>query len=218
MELTTEELPHYAKKTLDLYFVYHFGLGELCSNSHRGNYDLSQHSQHSQKDFRINGIIPEVIEVSFGVERLMLAILEDAYQEEIVNNRKEKKEQVAAAEKLTTIRKFLKIHPLLAPYFVAIIPLTKQEKKIAYQLYLDLLPFVHFNLAYEEVANIGKAYRRQDAIGTYYCLTIDDKTAQDNTITLRHRDTMKQIKLDTDINSLKNYLNNLYEKYWREIT
>ncbi|CAG8527376.1 9708_t:CDS:2 [Ambispora gerdemannii] len=161
---------------------------EQMDNSHRGNYDLTQHSQCSGKDFSINGIIPQVIEVSFGVERLMLAILEDSYQKEAIKNSRGEDNE----------REVLKLPPLLAPYFVAIIPLSKKEKKIAHQLYLDLLPSVHFNLAYEEAPNIGKAYRRQDAIGTYYCLTIDDKTIQDNTITLRYRDTTKQIKLAAD--------------------
>src|SRR5215216_1260941 len=84
VDLAKEELPHYAKKTQDFHFNYHFGWGELCSNSHRGNYDLSKHSQHSGKDFQVNGVVPTVIESSFGVERLMLAILEEAYHKEIV--------------------------------------------------------------------------------------------------------------------------------------
>src|SRR6185369_17647050 len=86
VELASAELPHYAKRTLDFYFNYHFGWGELCSNSHRGNYDLSQHSQYSQKNVSLNGVIPTVIEVSFGLERLMLAVLEDSYQKEIIKN------------------------------------------------------------------------------------------------------------------------------------
>ncbi|CAG8531051.1 7028_t:CDS:2 [Cetraspora pellucida] len=185
--LPKEELPHYAKKTQDLYFNYHFGWGELCSNSHRGNYDLSQHSQHSQKDLRVNGTIPEVIEVSFGVERLMLAILQDTYHEE----------KVAGSQ---TERTVLRLPPLLAPFFVAIIPLSQQLRNTAYQLYLDLLPEVSFSLTYEEAPNIGKAYRRQDAIGTIYCLTVDFDTADPNsshynTLTCRHRDSMEQIRI-----------------------
>ncbi|CFW92929.1 Glycine--tRNA ligase [endosymbiont DhMRE of Dentiscutata heterogama] len=203
VDLSKEELPHYAKKTQDLYFNYHFGWGELCSNSHRGNYDLSQHSQHSQKDLRVNGIIPEVIEVSFGVERLMLATLQDAYHEE----------KVVGSQ---TERTVLRLPPLLAPFFVAIIPLSQQLRNTAYQLYLDLLPEVSFSLTYEEATNIGKAYRRQDAIGTYYCLTVDFQTAQDNTLTLRHRDSMKQERIT--ISNLKNYLYNLYERHWFEFS
>ena len=111
----------------------------MCSNSHRGNFDLSQHSRHSKHFLGVKEnskkieIIPHVIEVSFGVERLMLAILEDSYHEEAIKN-----------SPLTRI--LLRLHPLLAPYFVAVIPLNKQVKEVAYQLYLDLLKTVPFNL------------------------------------------------------------------------
>jgi glycyl-tRNA synthetase len=215
--LTKEELPHYAKKTLDLYFKYNFGWGEVCSNSHRGNFDLNQHSQHSKHFLGIKEnnkeIIPQVIEVSFGIERLMLAILEDSHYEETVKN-----------SPLT--RNLLRLHPLLAPYFVAIIPLSKQVREVAYQIYLDLLKTAPFNLTWEESSSIGKSYRRQDAIGTYYCITVDTLTITEhwdkkpnpdyNTVTLRHRNTMKQEEKRIKITDLKNYLNNLYEKYWKE--
>ena len=207
VDLKVEELPHYAKKTQDLYFHYHFGWGEVCSNSQRGNYDLSQHSQHSQKFLGVQEnnqkIIPEVVEVSFGVERLMLAVLEDAYQAEVV-----------ASSQLT--REVLKLHPLLAPYFVAVIPLEKSLREKSYQLYCELLKNSTFSVAYEETGNIGNRYRRQDAIGTYYCLTLDKQTLQDNTITLRHRDSMEQEPTRISINNLKIYLNSLYEKNWQE--
>ncbi|CAI2177562.1 2442_t:CDS:10 [Funneliformis geosporum] len=173
IDLKNEELPHYAKKTQDLYFQYHFGWGELCSNSHRGNYDLSQHRQHSGKDFRINGIIPEVVESSFGVERLMLAILEDSYQKETIKN----------AQGEESEREVLKLSPLLAPYLVAVIPLEKSLREKSHQLYCELLKNPLFSVAYEETGNIGNRYRRQDAIGTYYCLTLDKQTLQDNTNT-----------------------------------
>jgi len=219
LPLNSDELPHYAKKTLDLYFKYNFGWGEVCSNSHRGNFDLTQHSQHSKSFLGIKEndqeFIPQVIEVSFGVERLMLAILEDSYREETIENS-------------PLSRTLLRLHPLLAPYFIAIIPLNKQVKEIAYQLYLELLKNVSFNLIWEEAPNIGKSYRRQDAIGTYYCLTIDILTISEyleeklnpnyNTITLRHRDTMKQEEKRIKVNDLKNYLNSLYEKHWKEFT
>src|SRR6185312_14870310 len=103
LDLTKEELPHYAQKTQDLYFNYHFGWGELCSNSHRGNYDLSQHSQYSQKNLSLDGVIPTVIEVSFGLERLMLAALEDSYQKEIIKNSRGEDNE----------REVLKLPPLL---------------------------------------------------------------------------------------------------------
>ncbi|CAG8839043.1 36295_t:CDS:2, partial [Racocetra persica] len=113
------------------------------------------------------GVIPNVIEVSFGVERLMLAILEDACCEETVDS--------------GLTRTVLKLHPLLAPYFVAVIPLSKQLQEKAYQIYQELLTETNFTTTYEEASSIGKAYRRQDAIGTYYCLTIDFQTLQDDT-------------------------------------
>ncbi|MDR1670872.1 MAG: glycine--tRNA ligase [Spiroplasmataceae bacterium] len=209
VDLKSEELPHYAKKTQDLYFNYRFGWGELCSNSHRGNYDLTQHSNHSKKNLSINGIIPEVIEVSFGVERLMLAILEDAYQEET-------KIHDDGSKKIA--RSFLKLPALLSPYFIAIVPLSDQLKEKSYQIYLDLLPSVDFNITYEKAPNIGKAYRRQDAIGTFYCVTIDFQTIQDETVTLRDRDTMKQAEKRINISELKKYLNDSYEKFKREFT
>jgi len=176
---------------------------------------LSQHSQHSGKKISISGIVPEVIEVSFGVERLMLAALEDAYQEEVKTNE----------DGSQTNREILRLHPLLSPYFVAIIPLPVSQDKAegkekirakAYRLYCELLKVSNFTVTYEKTNDIGKSYRRQDAIGTYFCFTVDDQTLQSNVITCRQRDTMKQTKLDADINSLKNYLNSLYEKYWQE--
>jgi glycyl-tRNA synthetase len=192
-------LPHYAKKTLDLYFNYHFGWGELCSNSHRGDYDLSQHSKFSQRKLSLDGIIPEVIEISFGVERQMLAILEDAYKEEIT-------------EKSVQPREILKLCPLLSPYFAVIIPLNKKKFHTAtYQLYCELLKEVDFNLTYEATDKIGDSYRRQDAIGTYYCLTFDFDSEKDQAVTIRQRDTRKQERMP--ILSVVEYLNQEYRKY-----
>lgn len=201
VELKPDELPHYAKKTLDLYFNYHFGWGELCSNSYRGNYDLSQHSEFSQRKLSLGGIIPEVIEVSFGVERQMLAVLEDAYKEE-------------STEKSAHPREILKLYPLLSPYFAAIIPLSKKKlHTVTYQLYCDLLKKVDFNLAYETTDKIGESYRRQDAIGTYYCLTFDFDSEKDQAVTVRQRDTRKQERIP--ISSVIEHLNQEYKKYWK---
>lgn len=216
-ELNSVELPHYAQKTTDFYFHYHFGWGEVCSNSQRGNYDLFQHSQLSGQTLNVNNIIPEVIEVSFGVERLMLAILEDAYQLEKIKN----------AYNEDSERKVLKIAPILAPYFVAVIPLEKSLREKSYQLYCELLKNATFSVAYEETGNIGNRYRRQDAIGTYYCLTVDKLTVNEylpngeinpdyNTATLRYRDTMEQEKKRISVNNLKIYLNNQYKRFWQE--
>jgi glycyl-tRNA synthetase len=216
VDLPKDELPHYAKKTMDLYFNYHFGWGELCSISDRGNYDLTQHGQHSQKDFRTNGTIPEVIEISFGVERLILAILENSYWEEEVESSRSKNKK----------REVLKLPPLLTPYFVAVIPfLAKKEvkeqiKNQSQKIYSELLTLNNFSVTYEENADIGKSYRRQDAIGTYYCLTIDPLTIDKqspfyNTLTCRHRDTTKQERIS--ISSLNEYLAKKYLDYSQEL-
>ena len=225
--MTEKELPHYARKTTDLYFCYHFGEGELCSISDRGNYDLTSHNQHSEKKLKIKEPIPDVIEVSFGVERLMLAILEDSYQKKESTVRNKIKE-----------REVLKLSPLLAPYFVAIIPLPtsrkdeEQEKTYAqvqdkaYQLYLDLLKEVNFSITFEKTDYIGDSYHRQDAIGTYYCLTVDTLTVNKyspdgkpnldyNTVTLRHRDTMKQER--KLLNEILQLLNQEYLNYYQQL-
>lgn len=185
--LNQDELPHYAKKTTDLCFKYHFGWGELCSISDRGDYDLKNHSEKSGEKLEVEGTNPHVIEVSFGVERLMLALLEDGYQQEIVENSKGE----------TTEREVLKLHPLLAPYFVAVIPWNKQTQlqERACQIYQELLNETSFTTTYEESKWIGKSYHRQDAIGTYYCLTVDSQTLEDDTVTIRKRDNLKQIRL-----------------------
>src|SRR3954470_1416984 len=135
----------------------------------------------------------------------MLAVLEDAYQKEEIIVKGEKRE-----------REVLKLSPLLAPYFVAVIPSENSLIEKSRDLYYKLLKNPFFSVAYEETGNIGNRYRRQDAIGTYYCLTLDKQTLQDDTVTLRHRDSMEQEKdriSITDPKSLKIYLNNLYEKH-----
>jgi glycyl-tRNA synthetase len=138
----------------------------------------------------------------------MLAALEDSYQKEIIKNSRGEDNE----------REVLKLPPLLSPHFATIIPLPvgkeKGQKEIrtqAYQLYCELLKSSNFSVTYEETDNIGKSYRRQDAIGTYYCLTLDTQTVQDNTITLRQRDNMKQTRMSLE--EVKNYLNSLYEKH-----
>lgn len=205
ISLSSEELPHYAQKTLDLYFNYHFGWGEVCSNSHRGDFDLTQHGKYSQQFLGVKEneklIVPQVIEVSFGVERLLLAILEDSYQEEEIANSPLK-------------RAVLKLSPLLAPYFVAVIPLNKQLREKSQQIYQKLLKEINFSTTYEATDNIGKSYRRQDAIGTFYCLTIDFQTLEDNTITIRERNSMNQKRVD--LNNLTNLLNDEYHNHYQD--
>src|SRR5204863_4193565 len=135
----------------------------------------------------------------------MLAVLEDAYQKEEIIVKGEKRE-----------REVLKLSPLLAPYFVAVIPSRDSLREKSHELYHELLKNPFFSVAYEETGNIGNRYRRQDAIGTYYCLTLDKQTLQDNTVTLRYRNSMEQEKDRISmavLKDLKIYLNSLYETH-----
>ena len=199
-ELTEEELPHYAEQTTDFYFAYHFGWGEICSLSARGDYDLKNHSYHSGVELKTEKGLPQVIEVSFGLERLMLAFLEEAYREEKTPNLE---------------RNFLKLHPLLAPYFLAVIPLSKPLVESAWQIYQQLLREINFSVTYEQASGIGKAYRRQDAIGTYYCLTVDFQTLTDQTVTLRERDSTEQTRLAK--REVAPFLNQEYQKHYQQL-
>jgi len=136
----------------------------------------------------------------------MLALLEDGYQREIVEN----------SEGGTTEREVLKLHPLLAPYFVAIIPWNKQEQlqEKACQIYQELLNETSFTTTYEESKWIGKSYHRQDAIGTYYCLTVDSQTLNDDTVTIRERDNLKQIRLPRQ--EVAQFFNQKYYHHYQE--
>ena len=155
----------------------------------RTNYDLSQHQKYSNVsqeylDPETNEkYIPYVIEPSLGVERLFLTVLCEAYNVETLEDGSE--------------REVLKIHPYLAPYKVAVLPLVKKfHTEKAKEIYKELSK--HFMVSYDETASIGKRYRRQDMIGTPYCITVDDNTLNDGTVTIRERDTMKQITLKLD--------------------
>lgn len=186
-EVKQDELPHYSLKTLDLYFQYKFGWGEICSISDRGDYDLRNHGEKSSHFLGTEGaegqrLIPHVIEISFGIERMLLAILENSYREELV---------VSSGLKRT----YLKLNPLLTPYYVCVMPLSKQLKETAYELYLKLLKKAAYSVSYEETGNIGNRYRRQDAIGTPICITVDFETAASGEVTIRERDSMKQEKI-----------------------
>ena len=143
----------------------------------------------------------------------MLAILEDAYQEEVKNSKGQVKK-----------REVLKLHPLLAPYFAAVIPLQNIKKEYkqkiaakAQEIYQKLLTEINFSVTYEATDSIGKSYHYQDAIGTYYCLTIDDQTLQDKTITIRERDSRKQFRVSCQEKELSQFLNQEYQKYWKKL-
>ena len=192
-----EELCFYSNATTDIEYKYPMGWGELWGISDRTDYDLSVQSNHSKVDMRYldpetnEKYLPYVIEPSVGVDRLLLAVLCDAYNEETLED--------------NTTREVLKIHPFLAPYKVAVLPLVKKyHSEKAMEVYNMLSK--EFMTTYDESGNIGKRYRREDVIGTPYCVTIDEDTINNNTVTIRNRDTMMQetVKIDELINYISN--------------
>ncbi len=171
-----EELSHYAKDTWDIEFLYPFGWKELAGIANRTDYDLKQHAKHSGRDLSMalpeGKIYPWVIEPSFGVDRLVLAVLSDAWQE--------------------GDRQLLKINPKISPVQVAVFPLVNRDRmpEIARSVY-DRLK-LKFRAFYDEKGSIGRRYRRQDSVGTPFCITVDGQTLEDGTVTVRERDGMKQ--------------------------
>ncbi len=184
-----EELSFYSNGTTDIEFEFPWGFGELWGIASRTDYDLKAHMEHSKENLEYldpetnQRYIPYVVEPSVGVGRILLSVLFSAYDEEI-NEKGEK-------------RIVLRLKPVLAPYKVAVLPLIKKTHAAKATEIFDLLN-EHFSAVYDETANIGKRYRRQDAIGTPYCITIDDNTLNENTVTLRDRDTMEQITLKVE--------------------
>ena len=183
-----EELSFYSKATTDIEYNFPMGFGELWGIADRTDYDLSVHMNHSKQDLRYldpdtnEKYLPYVIEPSVGVDRLFLAVLTESYTMEQLENEE---------------RLVLKIKPFLAPYKVAVLPLVKKyHSDKAMELYNMLSK--HFMTAYDETASIGKRYRREDAIGTPFCVTVDEETLQNNTVTVRDRDTMEQVTISID--------------------
>lgn len=194
---TAEELSFYSKATTDIEYKYPFGWGELWGVANRTDYDLSIHMKHSKEDFTYTDpetnekYVPYVVEPSLGLERTLLAILANAYEIEDLKDGQ--------------TRELLRIHPYLSPYKAAILPLAKKfHSSKAKEIYALLCK--EFNCSYDESGSIGKRYRRSDAIGTPFAITIDDDTINNNTVTIRDRDTMEQIKVN--IHELSNYINN----------
>ncbi len=190
-----EELSFYSNATTDIEYKFPFGWGELWGIASRTNYDLGQHQKFSGVSMEYTDpetnekYIPYVIEPSVGVERTVLTVLCNAYEEETLED--------------GTTREVMHFHPYLAPYKVAVLPLMKKlHTEKAKEVYRDLSKY--FMTSYDESGNIGKRYRRQDVIGTPFSITIDDETLNNNTVTVRDRDTMKQevVKLD----DLRNYI------------
>ena len=185
-----EELSHYSNATTDFEFMFPFGWGELWGVADRTDFDLKAHQTTSGQDMTYfdqetnEHYIPYVIEPSLGADRVALAFLIDAYDEEVVD-----------AEKNDT-RVVLHLHPALAPYKCAIMPLSKKLSEPATELYHKLQKL--FMVDYDEAGSIGKRYRRQDEIGTPYCVTYDFESAEDGCVTVRDRDTMAQERVKID--------------------
>ncbi len=195
-----ENLVFYAKEAYDIEFKYPFGFKELEGIHARGNYDLTQHSTHSGQSLTYfdeetkEHVIPHIIESSIGVGRLMLAVLCQSYKEEEVNGE---------------MRIVLQIPKKIAPIKVAILPLSKKEELSipASELFENLSDY--FMCQYDETQSIGKRYRRQDEIGTPYCITYDFDSINDNAVTVRDRDTMEQERIP--IAELVTYLQNKFK-------
>jgi len=189
-----EELSHYSKATTDFEFKFPFGWGELWGIADRTDYDLTCHQNTSGENMEYTDpvtnekYIPYVIEPSLGVERLFLSVLSNAYEEEPVGE--------------NDTRVVLRFDPKLAPYKVCVLPLQKNLDETANKIYADLKK--HFSCTYDLTGSIGKRYRRQDEIGTPFCVTVDFETLENNTVTVRDRDSMEQVRLN--VSELKDYI------------
>ena len=190
-----EELCFYSKGTTDIEFAFPFGWGELWGIADRTDYDLKQHAQYSGEDFTYldqetgEKFVPYCVEPSLGCDRVTLAFLCNAYEEQ----------EIAEGD----VRTVLHLHPALAPYKVAVLPLSKKLSEKAEEVYTKLSK--NFMCDYDEAGSIGKRYRREDEIGTPYCVTIDFDTLEDECVTIRDRDTMEQVRVKID--ELENWLN-----------
>jgi len=191
-----EELSHYSNATTDFEFLFPFGWGELWGVADRTDYDLKAHQEHSGENMEYfdhetgDKYIPYVIEPSLGVDRLLLSVIIDAYDEEVVDEEK------------NDIRSVLRLHPVLAPYKCAILPLSKKLSPKAEEI--TALLSKSFMVDFDDSGSIGKRYRRQDEIGTPFCITYDFDSETDNCVTVRNRDTMEQERISID--GLEKYL------------
>ena len=181
-----EKLAFYAKAACDIEYLFSFGWGEINGTHNRTDYDLSRHEEYSKVPQKYldpetnEKFIPYIIESTYGLDRTVLALLNEAYTEEKMDN--------------DDTRVILKLKPFLAPYKVAVLPLIKKNHAEKAQELKEMFA-KEFMTTYDDTANIGKRYRRQDAIGTPFCITVDDETLNNGTVTLRDRDTMEQITL-----------------------
>ena len=195
-----EKLVFYAKAACDIEYLFpSIGWGEINGTHNRTNYDLSRHQEFSgikqeYLDPETNEkFIPYIIESTYGLDRTVLAVLCQVYEEE----------KIAEGD----VRTVLHLHPAIAPYKMAILPLSKKLSDKANDLYTKLSK--KFMCDYDEAGSIGKRYRRQDEVGTPYCITVDFDTLEDNTVTIRDRDTMEQIRIN--INEIENWMKDKFE-------
>ena len=190
-----EKLAHYAKEACDVDYKFCFGWGEINGTHNRTNYDLGRHQEYSATsqeylDPETNEkFVPYIIESTYGCDRMVLAILDNSYCEEVLENGE--------------TREVMKFSPYLAPYKVAVLPLNKKYHGEKAKELFDKFN-KSFMTTYDETASIGKRYRRQDAIGTPFCITVDDETLNNGTVTLRDRDTMEQVVLKLE--EVENYV------------
>lgn len=196
-----EELSFYSKATTDFEYLFPFGWGELWGIADRTDYDLTQHINVSGKNLEYfdqttgKKYIPYVIEPSLGVERLFLAVLCEAYDEEVLDEEK------------NDVRVVMHFHPALAPFKAAVLPLSKKLNEQAQEIFDNLSK--KFNVDFDDAGSIGKRYRRQDEIGTPFCITYDFESVDDGCVTVRDRDTMEQVRLP--ISELEDFISNKLE-------
>jgi glycyl-tRNA synthetase len=192
------ELAHYSNATSDIEFEFPFGWGELWGIASRTDFDLTAHMNHSGQDMNYldpetnEKYIPYVIEPSVGVERMLLAILVDAYDEEVLTDNNGKED----------VRTVLRLHPALAPYKVAVLPLSKKLEEVALPIYEELSKY--FMVEYDASGSIGKRYRREDEIGTPFSICVDFETEEQQSVTIRDRDTMEQVRVP--LSEVKQYI------------
>ena len=196
-----EELCFYSKATTDIEFLFPFGWGELWGIADRTDYDLSQHQNTSGQSLEYydqetnTHFVPYVVEPSLGADRVALAFLCEAYDEEVIDEAK------------NDVRVVLHLHPALAPYKAAVLPLSKKLSDKARELYADLAKY--FSVDFDDAGSIGKRYRREDEIGTPLCITYDFESETDGCVTVRDRDTMEQVRIP--ISEVKAYIEKTIE-------
>jgi len=206
VELPKDELAHYSKRTADTYYNFPFGWDEIAGIANRTDYDLQNHIKLSGANLKYKDevaneeFVPFVVEPTFGLDRIMLAVLLDAYTESEARSGKED----AVHEKEVTLR----LPKVLAPVKVAVLPLSKKEPLTPKAAEIVKTLQKHWMCQYDETGSIGKRYRRQDEIGTPYCITVDFETENDKSVTVRDRDTMAQerVKIEELVNYFKERL------------